>query len=216
MRPTRREPAHTSFHELMNPTPSDGGDTVPIEPQPGADSDESFLDDEDYLPQERRGPSWLTVVLVTVLVLAVGCLGGIWIQKQFGAASAASGLPGGAQGFPGGRPTGGFPGGGQRPSSGTGFPGGNAPGDQPGGSASTGGSTEADTPVVVGTVTSVKSKAGGLVVKDLGGHAHQVKVSSSTTVTMPYAHGELKAGDTVSIVGTASGEIVTASAITVR
>ena len=188
------------------------GDTVQIEPQPGADSDESFLDDEDFLPQEHRGPGRLTVVLVSVLVLAMGALGGIWIQKQFGTESAATGALAGAQGFPGGRPQG-LPSG-QRPG-GQETPGGNPSGQQ-GGPDSTGGSGEADAPAVVGTVTSVKEKANNLVVTDLGGHAHQVRISSTTTLTMPYAHGGLKAGDTVSIVGTVAGEIVTASAITIR
>ena len=209
MRPTRRERAEASLGDLMEPTPVDGdGDTVQIEPQPGTNSDNRFLDDEDFLPQEHRGPGRLTMALVTVLVLAMGALGGIWIQKQFGNQSPATAMPAGAQGFPGGRPSG-MPGG-QR------MPGGNASGAQQGGSDSTGGSAEADAPVVVGTVTSVNAKASSLVVTDLGGHAHQVKISSSTTLTMPYAHGELKAGDTVSIVGSASGEIVTATAITVR
>jgi hypothetical protein len=211
MRWNKREAGEASLGELMGGPPADAGDTIQLEPQQGADPDETILDDEDFLPLEHHGPGRLTVILVSLLVLVVGTLGGIWIQKQFGGSAAASGLPAGASGFPGGRPSG-FPGG-QGPN-GQGIPGGNVPGAQP----DSRGSTEepANAPVVVGTVTSVKAKASSLVVTDLGDKSHQVKVSSSTTITMPYAHGELKAGDTVSIVGTVAAEIVTASAITVR
>ena len=198
-----------------------GGDLPPI--GAGSGSGDDFLDDDDLLPQERRGPSKLTVSLVTVLVLAVGALGGIWIQKQFGAQSSAAaagfpsgGFPGGGQGMPSGGGQG-FPGGGQ------GFPSGGLPGSgsggMPSGATDTGNgsensSTQSETPVVVGAVTKIESDH--VVVKDLGGKSHDVTVTTSTTVTVPFEHGELKTGDTVSITGSTSGQKITASTITVR
>lgn len=175
--------------------------------------DDGILDDEDFLPQEKKPVSRLTVTLIGVLVLGFGLLGGIWVQKSFGAQSAAA-FPGGGQGFPGGGQ--GMPGGGMP----SGFPGrgGGAGGSADGGSADGGsgnggsGST-ADSPAVVGTVDSVKS--GRLTVEDFGGTKHEVKLTDTTTLTAPLDHRELKTGDTVSVVGTTAGDTITATAITV-
>ncbi|GAB2586189.1 hypothetical protein [Microlunatus antarcticus] len=184
------------------------------------DGGDSFLDDEDYLPQERRGPSRLTVGLIAALVLALGVLGGVWVEKQLGSANSAvgQGMPGGAsgQGFPNGGTGGqGMPGG---TSSGQALPGGAASGstgNQAGaGGRSGGGSTAPSTPVVVGTVSSSGTKS--LVVTDLGGTKHTVVITSTTTVTAPYGHNSLEAGDTVAVTGTTTSDgSVTATSVTV-
>ncbi len=200
--------------------------------------DDSFLDDEDYLPQERTGPGRLTVALVAALVLAVGVLGGVWVQKQLGTSASAS-----AGGFGAGARTGAGTGSGtgQRGYGGTGTGGtgagagaggaaqggtgqGGAPaGDTSGGtgtsdgtrtSGGTGGTGAAAIPALVGTVTSASRKS--LVVTDLGGTRHTVTLSATTTVTTPYAHGALKTGDTVAVAGRAGADgAVTATGLTV-
>lgn len=207
------------------------GSGVPDEPTSAADEagssledDGSFLDDEDYLPQERRGPGRLTVALVAALVLAIGVLGGVWVQKQLGSSQSfgAAGGQGvtrraaGGQGMPGGGAAGG-----------QGMPGGDAPAAS-GGDASSGSGTGAapetgsgasasgtsTTPAVVGTVSSTSTKA--LVVTDLGGTKHTVTVTSATTLTAPYGHGSLARGDTVAISGSTSSDgSVTATGVTV-
>lgn len=239
-----RHQTDTSLTELMGPAPAedqqdtrateatedthvrlwrgDGTGTdapAPIvgDEQDGAPADD-FLDDEDYLPQQRSGPGRLTVALVAALVLAVGVLGGVWVEKQLGGGgSAAAGMPGGTargQGLPGGS---GMPGGGGMPggdaSGSAGGAASSAPGEQAGAAGRTGSGT-ATTPVVVGTVSSAAAKS--LVVTDLGGTKHTVGVTSTTTVTTPYGHGPLEKGDTVSVSGsTASDGSVTATGLTV-
>lgn len=205
------EQPDASLDDLLEQPPVASDDTIQLEsvdalPPTGSGSGDGFLDDDDFLPQERRSPSKLTVSLVAVLVLGVGIVGGIWIQKQFGAQSSAV-----AAGFPAGGGRGGFPGGGQgMPGSGT-RPSGAADQTSNGGGGST---TDSEAPVVVGIVTKLESDQ--LTVEDLGGKTHTVTVSESTTVTLPFAHGELKTGDTVSITGSTTGNKVTASTITVR
>ena len=173
--------------------------------------DEGILDDDDFLPQQPKRVPRLTVALVGVLVLGFGLLGGIWVQKSFGAQSSASGFPGGAAGFPGGS---GMPGGSGLPG-GSGMPGGGRSGNGGTGGSGTGtadtGTTDA--PAVVGTVASVSSDQ--LSVEDFGGTKHEVTLTEKTTLTAPLGHRELKSGDTVSVVGTTSGTTITATAITV-
>jgi len=187
-----------------------------------SDAGDSFLDDEDYLPQERRGPGRLTIALVAALVLAVGLLGGVWVQKQFGSSqsSAAAGqrVPGGApggQGVPGGSSGGqGVPGG---AAGGQGVPGGTSSAAAGGAASQAGsgsGSGTSATPAVIGTVSSTSSKS--LTVTDLGGTKHAVTISSTTTVTAPYGHSALKNGDTVAVSGsTGSDGSVNATGLTI-
>jgi len=211
--------------------------TDPDGPGGSAASEDGFLNDEDYLPQERRRPARLTVALVAALVLAVGALGGIWVEKQLGTSSSSAragsgqGVPGGAaggqgfpggtaggQGFPGGTAAGGTAGGGAAGAGGSGASaapgnGASAAPDGTGAQAGTGSSTST-TPVVVGTVSSIGARS--LVVTDLGGTKHTVAVSSTTTSTTPYGHGALKRGDTVAVAGsTGSDGSVTATGVTV-
>lgn len=67
---------------------TDAADGVPID---GVNGDEDgILDDDDFLPQEPKRVHRFTVALIAVLILGLGVLGGIWVQKSFGAQSAAS------------------------------------------------------------------------------------------------------------------------------
>lgn len=66
---------------------------------------------------------------------------------------------------------------------------------------------------MVGTVT--KATASALTVEDFGGAAHQVKLTDETSLTAPIKHREIKAGDTVTVVGSTSGDTVTATKVTI-
>ena len=101
-----RSNTDASLDDLLNPDPDD--DTTAIEPVEQADS---MLDDDDFLPEERQRAGRLTVSLIVALVLAVGVLGGVWVQQQLGGSAAASGFPSGP---PAGMPAG--PGGPAKPS----------------------------------------------------------------------------------------------------
>lgn len=240
-----RQHDDSSLGELMESSDEDtqvrlypgdhtGEPTTPPPADTDAGTDDSFLDDEDYLPQEHRGPGRLTVALVAALVLAVGVLGGVWVQKQLGTSTSSAagargqyaggtggpGFPGaaGGQGAPGGSASGaaGAPGGGASGAAGGGAQPGTASGSAGGSAGGAGigsGTGTSTTPAVVGTVTSTAAKS--LVVTDLGGTRHTVTVTSSTTLTTPYGHA-LKAGDTVAVTGTAgSGGAVSATGLTV-
>ena len=240
---TEPDSTSTSTELLLRPGDHTGGSTTPnqaatertpaleesnsVEDGPGAD--DSFLDDEDYLPQERRGPGRLTIALVAALVLAVGVLGGVWVEKQLGpsrsfGAAGGQGMPGGAAGgqrMPGGTAGGqGMPGGtSSGAAGGTGVPGGSASGAADGSSSAgapqqtpgTGGPATA--PVVVGVISSVRTTS--LVVNDLGGTKHTVTITKATTVTAPYGHGEPKTGDTVAISGGTNADGVVATSLTI-
>ena len=216
--------------ESTDTAEADAGTTEAEANEADADADGSFLDDEDYLPQERRGPGRLTIALVAVLVLAVGVLGGVWVQKQLGTTASASGFgPGagagagaggtGQRGYGGtGTGAGGTgTGAGGTGGTGTGTGGAGTGGDTTGGTGtggSTNGSGTAAAPAVVGTVTTAGKKS--LVVTDLGGTKHTVTLTDATTVTTAYTHGALKTGDTVAVAGKAAADgSVAATGITV-
>jgi hypothetical protein len=142
----------------------------------------------------------LTVALLAALIAGLGVLGGVQIeqtigdQRSVGSGTAArmpsgAGLPGGANGDRGQMQPG-----------------------SPTSSASANGSARL---AVVGTVAAAHESA--VTVTDLGKTKHEVKISSSTTVTKPYRRGALRAGDTVAVTGsTASDGSITATNITVR
>ena len=200
MRWSRHHAADTPLDELMQEQRDEAGPTAT---EHEAGSTDTFLDDEDYLPQERRGPGRLTIALVAALVLAVGVLGGVWVQKSLGTTPTAAAF-GARQGLGPGAGTGGT---GTREYGGAGAGTGGA-------GAGTGGAATAATPAVVGTVTSAGKRS--LVVTDLGGTKHTVTLSATTTVTTTYAHGALEAGDTVAVAGTAGTDgSVAATGITV-
>jgi hypothetical protein len=168
----------------------------------------------------------LTSVLLIAVLVVGGFTGGIVFQRQRGGVGAttgglsAAGLPGGGAfpsgGFPGGGfPAGGFPGGGQGlPGSGSDASA-NASGsstDSRGGGRSTGADSAA-VPVVVGTVTSVRSAS--IIVQNFAGKNITVQVPNTAKVTTSGLTG-LGAGATVTVAGTAAADgSVTATAITV-
>ncbi|MFF5233836.1 hypothetical protein [Dactylosporangium sp. NPDC000521] len=63
-----------------------------------------------------------------------------------------------------------------------------------------------------GTVTAVS--AGSITAKSADGHATTFAVTSSTTVSGGGSIGDVQVGDTVTVVGTVSGDTATATAVT--
>ncbi|HEY6687192.1 MAG TPA: DUF5666 domain-containing protein [Propionibacteriaceae bacterium] len=169
------------------------------------------VDEEDYLPQPPRRVGRLTVALLAALIAGLGVLGGVQIERMAGGqgsvgSGTAAPVPSGA-GFPGGASQGS----GRRGPPGAGDQGQMQPGS-PTSSDSANGSAQV---AVVGTVAAVHESA--VTVTDLGKSKHEVKITSSTTVTNPYRRGALRAGDTVAVTGsTASDRSITATNITVR
>lgn len=169
--------------------------------------DEEDAFDEEWVSTTRRRSRW-RLVLVVSLALALTFLGGVLVQKQFGAESTTAA----ASGFPSGLPTGGFPGG--AIPGGTGDTGSGA-GAPDGGGGQTGGADT--TAAVIGTVVSIDGDV--WTVKDLGGTEHQITVPATASVTkeQKIAASDVAVGTTVDVSGTTadSGEL-TASQITVR
>ena len=165
-------------------------------------------DDEDIaeLPPHRRVPL-LTACLVGAIALGLAFTAGVVVQKRHDSGStAASGLPSGITGFPGG--SGGIP------SGLSGFPGTGSAAGSGGTSGTSAGASSG--PVLIGTV--VKVDGPNVTVKDLSGKTYVVRTTTSTTVTRSTSTpvSGLKAGDTVSVEGTKSGQNVSASAVTDR
>jgi hypothetical protein len=178
--------------------------SVTLPTAPPADADE-----EDYPPQPPRRVGRLTVALLAALIAGVGVLVGVQIERMAGGqGSVAPGtaVPSGA----------GFPGGASQGSGRRGVPGGDDQGQlQPGSPTSSDSANGSARLAVVGTVAAVHKSA--VTVTDLGKSKHEVKITSSTTVTKPYRRGALRAGDTVAVTGsTASDGSITATNITVR
>jgi hypothetical protein len=167
---------------------------------------ESEILDADWLAAPSRHSRFRIGAVVALAVLLV-FLGGVEVQKRWGAgdSSATSGLPTGS--FPTG---GAFPGGGLG-----GFPtgGGGTSGTQDNGTTS--GTT---TPAVIGTLTRIHGDS--WTVKDLGGKTHSVKVTATTTLTRSLARASAPirtgTGTGVTVQGTTQGDTITATAITLR
>ena len=161
---------------------------------PSDDRDDS-LAGELAKAAPRRWWNRGTIVLGAVALLLGGFLGGLQVQKNFGTAAttAATGRTGGA-----GARTGGFPGGA--------FGGGAAP--TAAATAAAAGPTTGKVKLVNGTTIYVETGSGEVVT---------VRTSGKTTVQSA-TKGKLKdvkAGDTVSVQGTADGEgTVTATTVT--
>lgn len=210
-----------SLSDLVGPGPASGrgrraqsgtGPNPGSEPASGLDpappgQDDPYDEDIAEIPPRRRVPL-LTACLVGAIALGLAFTGGVVVQKRHdsGSTTAASGLPSGISGFPGGS--------GGAPSGLPGFPG---SGSVTGSGGSTGTSAGASSgPVLIGTV--VKVDGTNVTVKDLSGKTFIVRTTTSTTVTrstsIPLTG--LKAGDTVSVEGTKSGQSVSASAVTNR
>ena len=178
------------------------GASQPVASPPPTQPTAMEFDDDDAditaLPPRRRVPG-LTKLLFVAIIGALAFGGGVLVQKQHDASLTST--PGSFTGlFPGGLPTGG--GGGGAPTS----------------SASTSGSgANSDVPVLIGTVKSVSGA--DLTVEDLGGAAHVVHATATTTLSVVSADwsGSLKVGATVSIQGSkaADGSVI-ATAVTQR
>lgn len=173
---------------------------------PTADIDTEL--DEEWLaaPHSR---SRLSAALAAALILSLTFLGGVLVQKHWGATgtgstASPSGLPGG---FPNGAAPSGFP------QLGGAAPGGPASaGTSQSGSATTTGST-----TVIGTVISIHGT--NWIVEDLGGKRHTITVPQETTVVREErsSTGTVNKGDTVTVAGTnAAGNSLNASRITLR
>jgi hypothetical protein len=193
-------------------------------------------EDLDLLEESHNKPGRLTIFLAVAILAAVAFIGGVAAQKHWGGTSstAAGGFAaragavgrtagrtggfgegggfGGAGGFEGG--TGGFTG---QAGTGAGAGGTAAAGGGGGGTAAGGGTASTGTPVVVGTVSKVSGTT--ITVKNFAGKSVTVKVpaSASVTVTGKAALKGLKAGESISVVGTkASSGTVTATSVTAR
>lgn len=157
--------------------------------------------------REHAKPNRATWALLTLIVLAVGFVGGAFAQSTWGASSSStSGLPDfAAMG-------GSFPGAGgssSTASAGTGTTG-NQQGGFPGGQGGFGGGG-----MTFGTITSVDGNT--LTITDSSGKAVTVAVPSSATVTanQEVSLAELAAGDTVIVRGeTGDDGTITATSVT--
>lgn len=162
-------------------------DTEPVD----ADAlDEAWL----AAPRRRSRPRVAMVVALAVLLVF---LGGVEVQKHWGASDAAAG---------GGRPTGlSLPGGGSFPTGGLG-----------GTQAQTGSNAATATPAVIGRVVGIHGHT--WIVQDLGGTKHTVTLTDRTTLTrsLKEATGPVRTGSSVTVQGTTHGGTVAATAITVR
>lgn len=161
------------------------------------------LDDEWLGAAPRR--SRARVVLLGALVVAAAFLGGVEVQRHFGAASDSASATAG--GLPAGLPDG-FPAGGA-------FPGATTGGATTG--AGEGGTGSSATSQVIGTLVAVHGDT--WTVKDLGGTKHQVTVDGETRILREQQvdPADVPTGTTVDVSGAAgsSGE-VTATTITLR
>ena len=171
------------------------------------------VDDEDdfVLPPSRGKLPRATLVLGALVILAVGVLGGVEVQKHEGTSTTAGGFAaragrargtgaagaGGLEGF-GAAGAGGF---GAAGGTGTSGGAGGATGAA-GGTTGTATTTPAVAPIAIGTVVSLKGST--LVVKDLGGNTRTITLGSGVTLTTsaPLTATSLKAGDTVTVSGT--------------
>lgn len=160
-----------------------------------ADVDDDFV---DQVPPRSR-LSLPTLALCVLLVMAVSFGAGVLVQKHHDRGlSSATGLPSGLAG----------PGSGTLPGLGAQGTGGSSSGD---GSSS---GSQSATPAVVGTIVSIKGS--DITVRDLGGKTHLVRTTGATSVTVPWRVDHLRPGTTVSVTGTTSNGVVTATSITAR
>ncbi|WP_173158147.1 hypothetical protein [Phytohabitans suffuscus] len=158
----------------------------------------STLDAELAAAAGRRWWNRWTIVLGLALLLVGGFVAGIEVQKAYGETPAAAGSAGSGLRGQGGFPGGGYPGaaqGGQGSQAGQGSQGGR------GAEATTG-----TIKLVDGTTVYVETESGELVTIRTGG---------DTSVRLPGKLDDLKAGDKVSVAGSADAEgTVTAESVT--
>lgn len=196
--------------------------TQPLPPglPAGLDPPDDLDPDDDFagLPQPRR-VSRLTVLLLGGTALALAFTGGVLVQKRHDASlTRSAALPGLGGGFPAGGLPSGFPAGGLP---GAGTAGGGAAAAAPSGAgagagaaAGTGTGSTGDVPTLIGTVIKVDGR--DVTVRDLGGTSYVVHTSDATTLTRTstITPQQLKAGATVTVTGTKTGNQVTATAVT--
>ncbi|MET7422375.1 hypothetical protein [Dactylosporangium sp. NPDC005555] len=191
----RRPNASASIDEI------DNSDTEILEPVLFEESDDLLaqpLDDDLNERITKAAPRRLanraTFVLAGLALLVAGFVGGAQVQKSYGTAPAATGVPGGANPaalasqFAG---RGGFNNGGQ---------------------AGTGTQTGARGGGITGTVKLVDGTT--VYVETADGQTLIVKTSGTTTVSAPGALKDLTAGSSVTIVGQNADGTVTATSIT--
>lgn len=168
--------------------PAPDGDTAGLD----APDDDAFDDDEFLAPGGRR-PSRVTRILLALLICAVGVFIGVQVAKLSGASTAGAagaGAAGQSRRF-------GPPGAGASSTS--------TAGPRPVGSSA---------PAATGEVSSIKAHT--LVLVDQGAR-RTVTFTDDTTVTKPYGHDALGAGDAVTVFGSLAADgSVNATSIVVR
>jgi hypothetical protein len=176
---------------------------------PDAVETDTEILDVDWLAAPSRRSRFRVGLLAALAILLI-FLGGVEVQKRWGATDSSS--------VSGAGPTGGsFPGGGSFPSGGLGgsFPSGSQNSSQtPTGTSS--GTAGTSTPAVIGKLIRIHGHT--WTVKDLGGKTHTVKVTGKTTLTRSFARATrpVRTGGSVTVQGTTNGGTVTATAITIR
>ncbi|WP_306207902.1 hypothetical protein [Actinoplanes sp. RD1] len=179
-------------------------DTAVLTPVPADDG----LATEIAKAAPRRWWNRVTIGLGAGVLLVGGFVGGLQVQKHYGTSSTASAFPGGAGAgrsgtFPGGG-TGGYGGFGGQNSGGGAAPGAAAPAA----SAAAAGPTTGKVKLVDGTTIYVETGDGSVVTVRTSG---DTSVQTATTGKLK----DVKAGDTVSVQGTADAEgTVTATTVT--
>lgn len=168
------------------------------------EAETEFVDSVWLAAPSRR--SRFRVGAVALLAVLLVFLGGVEVQKRWGADGSSS---------TSGRPTGSFPTGGSLPAGGlSGFPTGGS--GAPSGTQSSGTTSGTTTPAVIGTLTRIQGDT--WTVRDLGGRTHTVTVTAKTTVTrsLTRAAAPIRTGSSVTVQGTPQGGRVVAAAITIR
>jgi hypothetical protein len=162
------------------------------------------LFDEEWLSAAPRR-SRARMLLLGGLVVAVSFLGGVQVQRHYGASDSAGTSSGG---LPAGMPDG-FPAGGA-------FPGGTTGGSATGSGQGGGAESSADAQVI-GTLVAVQGDT--WTVKDLGGTKHTITVDAETRIVREEQvdPADVPTGATVDVSGAAGGSgDVTATTITIR
>jgi hypothetical protein len=172
-------------------------ETVLHEPPTSVDEDE--LADALHVAPPSRRSTRVTTALVALLLVSLGVLGGLWWADRT-SASTLEGMPGAGFGGSAGQVPGGFPGG---PPGASGTDGSGA-GEV--GAGGTGAAGRASSLAVIGTVVTVEGDT--VMVKDLGGTEHVVRLAQDSTVTRSttITAGDLSAGETVAVSGSTSDD----------
>jgi hypothetical protein len=68
-------------------------ETIPVVPEQVEDYEDDFLDDGFTQTRQR---SWMTTALVALLLVAIGFLSGVVVERTFGVSNAPTGRGGGA------------------------------------------------------------------------------------------------------------------------